>query len=44
MAGWDGSGGNDSRYGSDLNGPSRMKIEEIVRFMFSIEALEDGPE
>jgi hypothetical protein len=34
----------DSRYGNNLNGPSRTKIEEIVRFMFNIEALEDDPE
>ena len=34
----------DSRYGNGLSGPSRTKIEEIVRFMFNIEALEDGPE
>jgi hypothetical protein len=32
------------RYGKGLNGPSRTKIEKIVRFMFPIEALEDGPE
>ena len=32
------------RYGNGLNGPSRTKILEIVRFMFTIEALEDGPE
>jgi hypothetical protein len=30
----------DPQYGNGLNGPSRTKIEEIVRFMFSIEALE----
>ncbi len=34
----------DLRYGNGLNGPSRTKIEEIVRFMFTIEALEDVPE
>lgn len=34
----------DSRYGNGLNGPSRTRIEEIVRFMFTIEALEEGPE
>lgn len=33
----------DSHYGNGLNGPSRKKIKEIVRFMFTIEALEDGP-
>ena len=32
----------DSRYGDSLNGPSRAKIKEIVRFMFVIEALEGG--
>ena len=32
----------DSRYGNGLNGPSRTKILEIVRFMFTIEALEEG--
>jgi hypothetical protein len=31
----------DSRYGNGLNGPSRTKIEEMVRFMFTFEALED---
>jgi hypothetical protein len=31
----------DPRYGNGLNGPSRTKIAEIVRFMFTIEALED---
>jgi len=31
----------DSRYGESLNGPSRTKISEIVRFMFTVEALED---
>lgn len=31
----------DSRYGDSLNGPSRTKIAEIVRFMFTVEALED---
>ncbi len=31
----------DPRYGESLNGPSRTKIAEIVRFMFSVEALED---
>lgn len=30
----------DSRYGNSLNGPSRTKIMEIVRFMFTIEAIE----
>jgi len=32
----------DSRYGNGLNGPSRTKLEEVVRFMFSIEALESS--
>lgn len=31
----------DPRYGESLNGPSRTKIVEIVRFMFTVEALED---
>jgi len=30
----------DSRYGDGLNGPSRTKIREIVRFMFVIEGKE----
>ncbi|MGH7988798.1 MAG: hypothetical protein ACREDS_01195 [Limisphaerales bacterium] len=34
----------DPRYGNGLNGPSRTKIGEIVRFMFNIEALEGVPE
>lgn len=34
----------DSRYSNGLNGPSRTKILEIVRFMFTVEALEDEPE
>jgi hypothetical protein len=34
----------DPRYGNGLNGPSRTKIGEIVRFMFTLEALEDAPE
>ena len=33
----------DSRYGNGLNGPSRGKLSELVRFMFSVEALEDRP-
>jgi hypothetical protein len=32
----------DSRYGDGLNGPSRGKLQELVRFMFAVEALEDG--
>lgn len=31
----------DSRYGDGLNGPSRGKLDELVRFMFAVEALED---
>lgn len=31
----------DPRYGESLNGPSRTKLAEIVRFMFNVEALED---
>ena len=31
----------DSRYGKGLNGPSRTKIQEIVRFMFLVEAREE---
>lgn len=31
----------DPRYGSGLNGPSRTKITEIMRFMFTLEALEE---
>ena len=34
----------DPRYGNGLNDPSRTKIEEIVRFMFTIEAVEDASE
>ena len=33
----------DSRYGDGLNGPSRGKLEELVRFMFNMEAVEDQP-
>ena len=34
----------DSRYGNGLNGPSREKIEGIVRFLIICEAFEDsGP-
>ena len=32
----------DPRYGNGLNGPSRTKIEEIVRFMFTIEGAEEA--
>jgi hypothetical protein len=31
----------DTRYGDGLNGPSRTKILEIVRFMFLVEAREE---
>ena len=31
----------DSRYGNGLNGPSRGKLEELVRFMFAVEAIEE---
>lgn len=31
----------DSHYGSGLNGPSRTKIEEIVRFMHTLEAMQE---
>jgi len=31
----------DPRYGNSLNGPSLTKLNEIVRFMFNVEALED---
>jgi hypothetical protein len=34
----------DPRYGNGLNGPSRTKIGEIVRFMFTLEALEERQE
>jgi hypothetical protein len=34
----------DPRYGNGLSGPSRTKIGEIVRFMFTLEALEDNGE
>lgn len=33
---------HDPRHGISLNGSSRTKIEEIVRFMFTMEAVEDG--
>jgi hypothetical protein len=34
----------DSRFGKALSGPGRTKIEEIVRFMFIVEALEHPSE
>jgi hypothetical protein len=34
----------DPHYGNGLNGPSRTKIEEIARFMYTLEALEEGLE
>jgi len=33
----------DPKYGEDLNGPSRAKLLEMIRFMFTTEALEDKP-
>jgi hypothetical protein len=30
-----------SHYGNGLNGPSRTKIEEIVRFMYALEAMQE---
>ena len=33
----------DSRHGIGLNGPSRGKLDELVRFLFAVEALEDEP-
>ena len=30
-------------HGNGLNGPSRGKLEELLRFMFALEALEDEP-
>ena len=33
----------DPRLGTGLNGPSRGKLDELVRFMFGVEALEDEP-
>lgn len=32
----------DPRYGNGLNGPSAGKLEELVRWMFNVEALEEG--
>ena len=32
----------DPRYGNSLCGPSRTKVMEIVRFMFTLEATEDS--
>lgn len=34
----------DPQYGNGLNGPSPTQVEEIVRFIFTIEALEDAAE
>lgn len=31
----------DSRYGNGLNGPSRAKLLELMRFMFNVEAQEE---
>lgn len=33
----------DPRHGNGLNGPSSGKLEELMRFMFTVEALEDEP-
>lgn len=33
----------DSRYGDGLKGPSRGKLQELVRFMFALEAVEEHP-
>ncbi|GDY23320.1 hypothetical protein LBMAG56_46670 [Verrucomicrobiota bacterium] len=33
----------DSKYGSGLNGPSRGKLDELVQFLFNVEAVEDHP-
>jgi hypothetical protein len=33
----------DPQYGNSLNGPSSAKILEIVRWMFTLEAIEDFP-
>ena len=38
-AGW--AQNYDSRYGNGLNGPSRGKLDELVRFMFTVESLEE---
>lgn len=32
---------DDAKYGRGLSGPSRGKLDELVRFMFIVEALED---
>lgn len=33
----------DPKYGEGLNGPSRAKLLEMIKFMFTTEALEDKP-
>ena len=33
----------DPSYGNGLNGPSRGKLDELVRFMFAVEGVEDHP-
>ncbi len=33
----------DTRLGTGLNGPGRGKLDELVRLMFAVEALEDAP-
>ena len=32
---------DDSKYGKGLNGPSRGKLGELIRFMFAVEAIEE---
>ena len=31
-----------SRYGNGLNGPSRTKVEEMVRFRYTLEAMQES--
>lgn len=33
----------DPRHGTGLNGPSRGKLDELMRFLFRVEAIEDEP-
>jgi len=33
----------DPHFGNGLNGPSRGKLDELVRFLFTVEAAEDHP-
>jgi len=37
----DWAGNDHPRHGIGLSGPSRGKLQELVRFMFTTEALED---